>query len=264
MRNLVCLLLCSSSVALAGHGDGIAPTRVAVGPPRGGAIDRVAITARSHLGHLHVTLAMDLSTRAKDMTEVALPLQLSNGASVIGLVLGDDKGETYDAPLARDRYTRTVNAIRDPALLERKGPDRYALSVFPVARGAGVRVTVELALPDGAPLLLTGVGRATIDLDGTPRRLAMARPVSLADALEEETVDPPTPVSVDAEVSLLALPAQYDPAVPLPVPNLSGFHAHIPLMPTVTISERTRVKPFPEDKDAQPLKRVIVMYSHDE
>ena len=264
MRNLVCLVLCSSSVAFAGHGEGVAPTRVGLGPPKGGAIEKVAITARSHLGHLHVTLAFDLSSRAKDLTEVALPLRVSAGASVIGLTLGGDEGKPLDVAVARNRYDNTVNAIRDPALLEQKSPGRYALAVFPVSRTERAKVVVELALPHGAPLLLDGVRSATIDLDGTRRRLAIARPVSLADALEEERDEATTPLAVDGEISLFAVPPQYDISRPPPVPNLSGFHQRIAVMPTVTITERTRVKPWGNEELAQPIKREIVFDSSDE
>ncbi len=260
---LVCLVMCSSSIAVAGHGDGVAPTRLGLGPPRGGAIGSVAITARSHLGHLHVTLVMDLSSRAKDLTEVALPLRLSSTASVIGLTLGADVGQTLDVDVARNRYDVTVSMIRDPALLEQKAPGRYALAVFPVSRDEKARVTIELALPHGAPLLLDGVRRATLDLDGTKRRLAVARPVSLADALEENVGDEIT-LAVDAETSLFAVPPQYDIARPSPVPSLTAFqeHRHFPIMPTVKISERVRVK-FAREEKAEPFKREIVMYAED-
>lgn len=266
MRILGFLVLCSSSVAVAGHGDGVAPTRVGLGPPRGGAIDKVAITARSHLGHLHVTLALDLSSRAKDMTEVALPLRVSAGASVIGLTLGGDAGKSLDVSVARSRYDETVRLVRDPALLEQRSPGRYALAVFPVSRTGGAKVTVELALPHGTPLLFDGVRAATIDLDGTQRRLAIARPVSLADALEEERDELAAPLAVDGEWSLLAVPPEYDVTVPPPVPTITAFkeHRHFPIMPTVSITERVRVKPFPQEQKAEPIKREIVLYAEDQ
>jgi hypothetical protein len=263
MRILVLLVLMSSSVAFAGHGDGVAPTRVSIGRPKGGAIDRVAVTARSHRGHLHVTLALDLSSRAKDLTEVALPLSLSSGTSVIGLTLGADEGKTLDATVARQRYDETVRLIRDPALLELTAPGRYALAVFPVSRVAGQTVKIELALPHGAPLLLDGVPSASLDLDGTPRRLSVARPVSLAAALEETRDEGMTPLAVDAELSLYAVPPQFDRSRPAPVPHLSGWHERERVTPTVSISERTRVKPFANDV-AQPIKREIILYSSDQ
>jgi hypothetical protein len=258
MRILLCLVL-SSSAAFAGHGDGVAPSRLSLGPPNGGAIDKVAVTARSHLGHLHVTLAFDLSSRARDPSEVSLPLRLSSTANVIGLALGGDEGKPLDVTLARDRYDETVRQIRDPALLEQTAPGRYALAVFPVSREERARVTIELALPHGAPLLLDGVRTATLDLDGTPRRLAIARPISLGDALEEERDEAAAPLAVDAEVSLFAVPPQYDVSRPRPVPNLSGWHDRERLMPTVKLTERVIPRQFAKD-DAQPIKRELVLY----
>jgi hypothetical protein len=249
MRILGCLVLLSSSVAVAGHGDGVAPTRVSIGPPKGGAIGTVAVTARSHTGHLHVTLAFELSTRAKGMTEVALPLRISSSASVIGLTLGADEAIPLGVDIARDRYDYIVDLVRDPALLEQQAP---------VSRNERARVKVELALPHGAPLLLDGVRSATLDLEGTPRRLAVARPISLADALEEERDEGTTPLAVDAEVSLLAVPPRYDIGRPPPVPELAMFreHRHYPVMPTVRLTERAIPKPFREDK-AEPFRREI-------
>ena len=182
---------------------------------------------------------------------------------MIGLTLGGDVGQTLDVDVARNRYDVTVRMIRDPALLEQKAPGRYALAVFPVSRDEKARVTIELALPHGAPLLLDGVRRATLDLDGTKRRLAVARPVSLADAIEENVGDEIT-LAVDAETSLFAVPPQYDIARPSSVPSLTAFqaHRHFPIMPTVKITERVRVKLAQEEK-AEPFKREIVMYAED-
>jgi hypothetical protein len=265
MRILVCLLLSWSSIAIAGHGEGVAPTRVSLGPPTGGAIAKVAVTVRSHTSHLHVTLALDLTSRAKDMTEVALPLRVSSSASVIGLTLGADVGTPLDVSVARNRYDNTVARIRDPALLEQQAPGRYVLAVFPVSRQDKARVTIELALPHGAPLLLDGVRSATLDLDGTRRRLALARPISLADALEEEHDEALIPLAVDAETSLFAVPPELDLGRPAPVPELAMFreHRHFSVMPTVRLTERAIPRPFREDK-AEPFRREIIFDSSDQ
>ena len=264
MRILVCLVLSWSSIAAAehGHGDGVAPTRVSLGPPGGGAIEKVAVTARSHTHHLHVTLAFDLTTRAKDVTEVSLPLRVSATASVIGLALGSDIGTPLDVSVARNRYDNTVALVRDPALLEQKAPGRYALSVFPVSRTEKARVTIELALPHGAPLMLDGVRGATLDLDGTRRRLPLARPIALGEALEEERDEALTPLAVDHEISLYAVPPQFDLGRPAPVPELAMFREHrrIPVWPTVRLTERSKPRPFREDK-AEPFRREILMGS---
>lgn len=266
MRNLACLVMLSSSVAFAGHGEGVAPTRLSLGPPTGGAIDKVSVTARAHLTHVHVTLAFELYNRATSPTEVSLPLRLSSTASVIGLRLGADVGMPLDPTLARDRYDETVRIIRDPALLEQKAPGRYALAVYPVSRDERARVTIELALPHGAPLLLDGVRRATLDLDGTPRRLAVARPISLGDALDQPSDEATTPLAVDPELSLFAVPPQYDVARPKVVPELASFreHRHYPQMPPVSISERVRIRPFGAEDKGAPIQREIVMGADDQ
>jgi hypothetical protein len=257
----MCISLLVSTV-LAGSLP-IEPSRISLGTPKDGSITGLAITARNHPGHIHVTVWMELSTRSKTPVEVTVPLGVSRAISVTGLVLGTEVGSVEDAGVARNRYENTVRAIRDPALLEQKG-DRLALRVFPLTRETTSTVKIELALPYGAPLVIATGNRsvkASLDVDGLVRTLPLGRPIALGEALEENVDEGPSLARVDAETSLLSLPGQY--VRPPVVASLRSFHDHIPEMPTVALSERVVPSPFKRD-EPHPIKREIVMYASSE
>lgn len=225
----------------------VQPSRIELGTPRRGAVARLSVVARNWPTHVHVTLTFALVARAEGPTEVGLPISLAHGVAVARFALeterGPELGYVQNASAARASYERTVEILRDPALLEWKastrGAERLDLRVFPVTREVPATITIELALPYGAPLVLapgtSGLRDVSVDLDGTPRiqRVGRALTLGLGDVVDEPNPTEDVRAHVDRTASLLALPVAAPRA---PFLEDSGrlsrdFHPHIPTTP---------------------------------
>lgn len=242
---IACLAIASSAaaqpqpiIAAAEHAVPVEPSKIRFGSVDGGSVTHVRLTARQHPGHVHVTMTLALASRSKTVREVALPLFLSSQVTAIGLGLetpqGLEVGVAAEPGLARSTYERIVETMIDPALLEQLGPERFGLRVYPVARDAPATVTVELALPYGAPLVIergsSRIREVAIDLGGDAQRhrLGKRTVISLVDAIEEPADETKELPRVDATSSLLARPVDRRPQIVMP----SGFHDRVRTLPT--------------------------------
>ncbi len=117
-----------------------APTAWASPRPRG-------ILKRIDNGHATLTLAV--TTQSREPTDVVIPIELPVGTTATGLtytMAGSDpiRALAFEASGGHSRYDGIVAQIRDPALLEADGDGKVTLHVFPVRRGEGATVVVEL------------------------------------------------------------------------------------------------------------------------
>ena len=215
----------------------VEPSKLRFGTVDGGSITYLGVTARAHPGHVHVTMTMALATRSKELREVALLLATSSQVGVIGLGLdtaeGTEVGYATEPAAARSTYESIVATIKDPALLEQIAPGKLALKVFPVSRDVPATITMELALPYGAPLVIergaSGIRDIDIDLDGQEEHhlLGARRMIPLTDAIEEHALETDMP-AVGATVSLIARPQDRRHLVVMP----RGFHERERFVPT--------------------------------
>ena len=101
----------------------------------------------------HARLKVVVTTSARGMQEVILPITVPDGMVVTGLSITVGREAPMVArPLlaasARNIYDQVVREIRDPALLETTETGGFQLSVFPVTRAAPARVVIELTAID--------------------------------------------------------------------------------------------------------------------
>ncbi len=208
-------------VSAAERGLPVEPSRIGFSVVDGGKISSLGITVRNHPGHVHVTMALGLTTRSRNVREVALPIEVSSQVSVLGMVLesrdGRDEAQMMSSEWALTQYEQIIGVRKDPALLQRTGRAALGLRVYPVSRDLSVTVTIELALPYGVPLVLapgkTALRAVALDLTGTAERkpLAGRTLIAVGDAIDAEGEEISN-LRLDSETSLLAAPGL--PAVP--------------------------------------------------
>lgn len=203
-----------------------APARADVASLRLGAADGALVSdVRLAIDGRVATLRLTIATHHRDAREIVVGIDVPHGGAVTEMAMIEASGRsdaTWLSPgRAREEYTRIVDNVADPALLEYAGGTRHhdhlQLSVFPVAKVAPVTIELTLGLPETDALAIEPIGRELPRVEITAgaqhavwRHVATPREVDLLEA-DAHGYDPLL-VRVDRHRSLYAQPQATAPA----------------------------------------------------
>jgi hypothetical protein len=129
--------------SLEAHGDKTGKTKLA--------LQRLAVKAESAGDVAEVTVEHVFRNDADERLEGTFRFPLPEGAMLLGIALEIDgklvEGTLVERDKARKAYEDTVDAMRDPALLEWEGGTTFKLRVFPIDPKATKRVVLRLVAP---------------------------------------------------------------------------------------------------------------------